>query len=120
MSGDPTNDGVSASDRVPGTSRNEFSTPASYIVDMRVGRIIRFGERYRLSLFAEGFNIFNRSNVQQVFNNQFAATSASGRLTGVNPVPTFGSPRIFYSGSPSFTFSSSYNREFQLGIRFDF
>ncbi len=120
VSGDPNNDGVSASDRVPGTLRNEFSTPAAYIVDMRVGRIIRFGERIRLSLFAEGFNLFNRSNVQQVFNNQFAAASANGRLTGVSPVSTFGSPRIFYSGSPSFTFNSSYNREFQLGIRFDF
>lgn len=120
VSGDPNNDGVSATDRVPGTLRNEFSTPAAYIVDMRVGRIIRFGERFRVSLFAEGFNLFNRSNVQQVFNNQFAATSANGRLTGVSPVSTFGGPRIFYSGSPSFTFNSSYNREFQLGIRFDF
>ncbi len=120
VSGDPNNDGVAASDRAPGTARNEFSTPAAYIVDMRVGRIIRFGERFRLSLFAEGFNLFNRSNVQQVFNNQFAATSANGRLTGVSAVSTFGNPRIFYSGSPSFTFNSSYNREFQLGIRFDF
>lgn len=120
VSGDPNNDGVAASDRAPGTVRNEFSTPAAYIVDMRIGRIIHFGERYRLSLFVEGFNLFNRSNVQQVFNNQFAATSANGRLTGVTPVSTFGSPRIFYSGSPSFTFNSSYNREVQLGIRFDF
>ncbi|HSU26398.1 MAG TPA: TonB-dependent receptor, partial [Pyrinomonadaceae bacterium] len=120
VSGDPNGDGVSATDRVPGTKRNQFSTPAAYIVDMRIGRIIRFGERFRLSLFAEGFNIFNRANVQQVNNNAFSATIANGRLTGIAPVSNFQTPRTFFSGSPSFTFNSSYNREFQLGIRFDF
>jgi outer membrane receptor protein involved in Fe transport len=120
VSGDPNGDGVNATDRVPGTRRNEFSTPASYILDMRVGRIIRFGERYRLSLFAEGFNIFNRANIQQVNNTQYLATVSGGRLTAVAPNPAFETPRTFISGSPSFTFNSSYNREFQLGIRFDF
>ncbi|MBA2494329.1 MAG: TonB-dependent receptor [Acidobacteria bacterium] len=126
VSGDPNNDGNRANDRVPGTLRNQFSTPATYQVDMRVGRIIRFGERYRLSLFAEGFNIFNRSNVQSV-NNTLYAFSNAGTVSGV-PLPArlspaaanFGTPRGFVSGSPSFTFNSSYNREFQLGIRFDF
>ncbi|MEP6705135.1 MAG: TonB-dependent receptor, partial [Acidobacteriota bacterium] len=47
VSGDPTADGNRNSDRVPGTLRNEFTTPSIYIVDMRVGRVIRFGERYR-------------------------------------------------------------------------
>ena len=62
---------------MPGTKRNEFSTPATYVVDLRVGRIIRFGERYRLSLFAEGFNLFNRPNVLNVNTTAFAATSAA-------------------------------------------
>ncbi len=123
VSGDPNGDGITSTDRVPGTRRNQFSTPSAFIVDMRVGRVIRFGERYRLSLFAEGFNIFNRANVQAAFNTQFAAVVAGGRLTAINPPPAatpFGAPRTFFSGSPSFTFNSSYNREFQLGIRFDF
>ncbi|HEY8563784.1 MAG TPA: TonB-dependent receptor [Pyrinomonadaceae bacterium] len=123
VSGDPNGDGINSTDRVPGTRRNEFSTPASYIFDLRVGRIIRFGERMRLSLFAEGFNIFNRPNVQLVFNNQYAAVVSNGRLTGLNNPPAtapFQAPRQFISGSPSFAFNSSYNREFQLGIRFDF
>ncbi len=125
VTGDPNGDGITSTDRVPGTRRNEFSTPAIYQVDMRVGRIIRFGERYRLSLFAEGFNIFNRSNVQNVFRNLYGFSNAT---TGTNPLPirlspaatNFGTPSGFVSGSPSFTFNSSYNREFQLGIRFDF
>jgi hypothetical protein len=128
VSGDPNGDGITSTDRVPGTRRNEFSTPATYQVDMRVGRIIRFGERYRLSLFAEGFNIFNRSNVQNVFRNLYGFLNAIPP-TQTNPglpirlspaAASFGTPSGFVSGSPSFTFNSSYNREFQLGVRFDF
>lgn len=118
VSGDPNGDGNTSNDRAPGTLRNGFSTPKTYIVDMRVGRMIRFGEKYRLSLFAEGFNIFNRANVQQVNNTLYSfSTTGGGRLTQTT---NFNTPRTFISGSPSFTFNSSYNREFQLGLRFDF
>ena len=126
ISGDPNGDGITATDRVPGTRRNEFSTPATFQVDLRVGRAIRFGERARLTLFAEGFNIFNRSNVQLV-NNTLYAFSAAGTVGGTalparfsTAATNFGTARQFVSGSPSFTFNSSYNREFQLGARFDF
>ena len=129
VSGDPNNDGNTANDRVPGTLRNQFTTPSVFIVDMRVGRIIRFGERYKLSLFAEGFNLFNSSNIATVNNTQFAVlapiaatetTPAVPRRLGPQAV-NFQTPRNFLSGSPSFTLNnSSYNREFQLGIRFDF
>lgn len=128
VSGDPTADGVTSTDRVPGTLRNQYSTPSAYIVDMRIGRILRFGERYRLSLFVEGFNIFNRANVAAVNNTLYTALTP---ITQTPPLPSvplrlgpaatnFGAPRLFISGSPSFTFNSSYNREIQLGIRFDF
>ncbi len=126
VAGDANNDGITSTDRVPGTRRNQFSTPSTFQVDLRVGRAIRFGERMRLTLFAEGFNIFNRSNVQLV-NNALYTFSNAGTIGGV-PLPirlspaatNFGTPRQFVSSSPSFTFNSSYNREFQLGIRFDF
>ncbi len=129
VSGDPNGDGNTATDRVPGTLRNEFTTPSIYIVDMRVGRVIRFGERYKLSLFAEGFNLFNRSNVAAVNNTLYAALPPIAATMTTPAVPlrlgpaasNFGTPRIFLSASPSFSLNnSSYNREFQLGIRFDF
>ncbi len=118
VSGDPNGDGNFATDRAPGTRRNEFTTPSVYIFDMRVGRMIRIGERARVTLFGEGFNLFNRSNRQTV-NNTFYSFSSSGggRLTQTT---NFATPRTFVSGSPSFTFNSSFNREFQLGIRLDF
>ncbi len=118
VSGDPNADGNFANDRAPGTVRNQFSTPAAYQLDLRVGRILRFGERFRVSLFAEGFNLFNRANVQTVNNTFYSfSTMGGGRLTQTT---NFATPRTFISGSPSFTFNSSYNREFQLGARLDF
>ena len=129
VSGDPNNDGNTATDRVPGTKRNEFTSPSIFIVDMRVGRVIRLGERARISLFAEGFNLFNRSNVALVNNTQYAVLAAINQTPPLPSVPlrlgpaasNFGTPRQFLSGSPSFSLNnSSYNREFQLGIRLDF
>ncbi len=120
VSGDPNGDGNSSADRAPGTLRNQFSTPAAFIVDARVGRVIRFGERLRLSLYAEGFNIFNRSNIISVNANQYAFSTVGG-VPRITKLTNFQTPRQFYSGSPSFSLNnSSYNREFQLGIRFDF
>ncbi|MDQ2746002.1 MAG: TonB-dependent receptor [Acidobacteriota bacterium] len=131
IAGDANNDGITVNDRVPGTRRNQYSTPSTYQLDMRVGRIIRFGERYRLSLFAEGFNIFNRPNVLAVNNSLYTYSNAGTIVVnGVTsptlpirlstPAANFRTPRQFISSSPSFTFNSSYNREFQLGARFDF
>jgi hypothetical protein len=62
--------------------------------------------------------LFNRANVQSVNRNLYAfSTTGGGRLTQTT---NFNTPSGFISGSPSFTFNSSYNREVQLGIRFDF
>jgi hypothetical protein len=87
---------------------------------MRVGRVIKFSERYKLSLFVEGFNIFNRANVISVNNTQYAFSTVSG-VSRITKTTNFQTPRQFFSGSPSFSLNnSSYNRELQLGIRFDF
>jgi hypothetical protein len=120
VSGDLNGDGNLSVDRLPGTRRNQFSTPPAYILDLRVGRAIRFGEKYKLTVFGEGFNILNRANVISVNNTAygFSTVGGVGRITRTT---NFQTPRQFFSGSPSFSLNnSSYNREFQLGLRFDF
>jgi hypothetical protein len=120
VAGDLNNDGITTTDRAPGTLRNQFSTPSAFILDLRVGRVIRFGERTRVSLFAEGFNILNRANVIAVNANQYTFAPVAG-VPRITRTTNFQTPRLFFSGSPSFSLNnSSYNREFQLGIRFDF
>jgi hypothetical protein len=73
----------------------------------------------KLTLFAEAFNLFNRSNVQSV-NRGLYSFSVVGGVNRLTRTTNFATPSGFISGSPSFTFNSSYNREAQLGIRFDF
>ncbi len=113
VTGDLNRDGNSSNDRAPGTTRNQFSTPNIYQVDLRAARVISFTERFRLTLLAEGFNIFNRSNISTVNTAQFGSFSAAGTgaitFTAPSAAAAFGSPRGF---APS--------RQFQLGIKFDF
>ncbi len=102
VSGDLNRDGNPSNDRVPGTERNQFTTPNVYILDMRLGRVIKFTEKYRLTLLAEGFNIFNRSNVSNVNRAQYSTALTT-------PNANFGLPSAFLG-----------ERQFQLGVKFDF
>ncbi|HEV7905333.1 MAG TPA: TonB-dependent receptor [Pyrinomonadaceae bacterium] len=110
-------DGNARNDRVPGTRRNEFYTPATYQFDARLTRSIHFGEDMRLRLILEGFNIFNRANVATVNTNFFAGRTAtidgSGAqvltLTSPAAAAAYGLPRSFLTP-----------RELQLAIKFDF
>jgi len=118
VTGDPNNDGNRATDRVPGTVRNQFTTPAIYQFDARIQRSIKFTERLRLRLIAEAFNLFNRSNVATV-NNTFFVYSGGAAGTLSFPSVPFGSPRTF--GSPaSGTTTFATPRQVQLAIKFDF
>lgn len=106
-------DGNSSNDRAPGTRRNQFSTPATYQFDARLAKVIHFGEQRRLSLIAEGFNIFNRNNVATANTSLYGGftTATNGAITFTNPSASspFGGSRSFFSP-----------REVQLAIKFDF
>ncbi len=108
--GDANNDGNNATDRTPFLGRNTFRAPAFYSLDFRVTRSIKVHERVRLELFAEGFNIFNRFNVNTVDVNQFVLTSFTGGIITLTQNPTFRNP-INNSTGP---------RNFQLAARIVF
>lgn len=114
---DPNNDGNRANDRLPGTERNQFTTPSVYQLDARVTRVIPFSESMRLRLILEAFNIFNRANVVTVNNTIFNLTG--GVLVAPSAVTAFGTPRSFSSpASGTTTFATP--RQLQLGLKFDF
>ncbi|HVG38217.1 MAG TPA: TonB-dependent receptor, partial [Pyrinomonadaceae bacterium] len=83
-------DGNASNDRAPNTRRNQFSTPATYQFDARLAKVIRFGEQRRLSLIAEGFNLFNRSNVLTTNTSLYGGFTAApdGSITFTNPSAT--------------------------------
>jgi hypothetical protein len=97
-------------------ARNLHRRPYTFTTDLRVSKRIHFTEHMSLELLAEGFNIFNRSNVTQVntayiSSINFGATSATGVLT-YNPL--FGSTSTINN---TIIFSP---RQIQLGARFHF
>ena len=117
---DPNNDGNRANDRLPGTRRNQFTTPSVYQLDARITRNIPFSESVRLRLILEAFNIFNRANVVTVNTTAFNfATAGGGTLTAPPFVTAFGTPRTFSSpASGTTTFATP--RQLQLAVKFDF
>ncbi|MBA3569023.1 MAG: TonB-dependent receptor [Pyrinomonadaceae bacterium] len=110
ISGDANRDGNSSTDRVPGTPRNGFTTPSIYVFDTRVTKSFKFGERYKLSLVGEAFNLFNRSNLATVNTGRYGiANSSAVVLTNPFASTPFGGPRTFLG-----------ERQIQLAAKFIF
>jgi hypothetical protein len=86
--------------------RNVGITHSYAALDMRLMRSIRFGERWRLDLIAEGFNLFNRFN----------EAAAAPFFTAVNDFDQRSGNGRFYSRP-----TASYDpRQFQFGVKLNF
>ena len=77
VAGDPNQDGNDLNDRLPGYSRNAFTGPDYMTADLRLTRVLRFRERYKLNLVAESFNLFNRDNQRLTVTSNGLVSSAS-------------------------------------------
>jgi hypothetical protein len=86
--------------------RNSGITHGYASVDLRLSRAVHFGERYRLDIIAEGFNLFNRFN----------EAAASPFFADVNNFGERASNGRYYS-RPTAAFDS---RQFQFGLKFNF
>ena len=75
-------------------------------VDLRVMRSIRFGERFRLDLIGEGFNLFNRFN-EAAANPFFDVVNAFGERA----------PGGRYYSQPTAAYDP---RQFQFGLKLNF
>jgi carboxypeptidase family protein/TonB-dependent receptor-like protein len=86
--------------------RNPAITHSYMSLDLRVMRGIRFGERFRLDLIAEGFNLFNRFN----------EAAASPFFSDVNNFGQRASSGQYYSRP-----TAAYDpRQFQFGFKLNF
>jgi hypothetical protein len=86
--------------------RNMGITHGYASVDLRVTRAFQFGERYRLDVIAEGFNLFNRFN----------EAAASPFFREVNAFGERASNGRYYSRP-----TAAYDpRQFQFGLKFNF
>ena len=104
--------GANSSLRFAYVPNNFFKQPPIKYVDLRVSRRFPIGEKAKLEVLAEGFNIFNRTQVTSV-NTQIYNLSNSGGSIIANYVPSFGT----IAGSDGFFFRE---RQVQLAVRFQF
>jgi hypothetical protein len=79
-------------------SRNPYYAPGFHDVDFRLARQFAFGERVKLALMGEVFNLFNHTNISSVNTTAFTYSAAgSGLCAGhtnacMVPSPTFMAP----------------------------
>jgi hypothetical protein len=95
------------------TPNNAFHTPSVKYVDLRLSRRFTIKENAKIELLAEGFNIFNRTQVTGV-NNRMYVVAISGQNVNATFDPTFGTPSDLSNG---FFFRE---RQIQLAVRFEF
>jgi len=87
--------------------RNSFYAPGFHNIDMRLARQFAIGERVKLSLMGEAFNLFNHTNVSQV--NYTAAffylgAGAKATLNGVTFACGAANPCFYPNISPTSPF----------------
>ncbi|HEY0320741.1 MAG TPA: TonB-dependent receptor [Pyrinomonadaceae bacterium] len=92
--------------------RNFFKQPNVWYADLRVSRRFKIKENMNLEVLAEGFNIFNRTQVTGV-----NTTIYNVAISGQNVVATFNPSFGQITGADGFFFRE---RQVQLAVRFEF
>ena len=92
---------------------NFFHAPSVKYVDLRVSRRFTIKEDAKLEFLAEGFNIFNRTQVTGINNRMYVLSNQGGNVVATFD-PTFGTPSDLSNG---FFFRE---RQIQLAVRFEF
>ena len=112
---DLNNDGDFATDRTPGLGRNTFYMPAMVSLDPRLTRNISIGEKAKLQIIWEVFNVLNHANITGVNTNQYAVPSDCGNIRFPCLVPQNQGLSAF--GTPT---SSTGARVMQIAARINF
>lgn len=119
--GDPNQDGNDSNDRLPGAGRNAFLGPDYATTDLRLSRRLYIGDRVKLDLVAESFNLFNRDN-QRVMVSDDGFTGTGGQFVmidkriGINYFPAhYQKPANFLRASDAYA-----PRQVQIALKLAF
>jgi len=114
-----------ANNRLPIVPRNFTRLPKIVNVDLRISRRFRFNETTNLEFLAEGFNLFNRTQVTGMSSTIYSVSNfVSNGLT-----PPLGVPNATANLTPPNTPFKQVNaaggtlfreRQVQLAVRFEF
>lgn len=111
---DANNDGNPVTDRVSNVSRNTYRGDSLQSFDIRLARAIHLGEKTRLNLAMDAFNVFNRANIDEVF-------SVYGAPDFIGAPPThFGDGITGPSGAVGAPRTAFNPRQLQFSAKFTF
>lgn len=114
--------GTAGSNLFPLNRRNSYRNPDLWNVDLRLSKRIRFTERFNLELLAEGFNIFNRTQISGINFTQY--TRATNCATVDNGIATNNANGLCARAAFGSVFSTDSNlfreRQIQFATRFHF
>src|SRR5262249_39172397 len=79
--GEANRDGNDGNDRLPGVRRNSAIGPDYATTDMRLTRLLKGTERWKVHLVAESFNLFNRDNKRVDSTDDGFLSSAANFVT---------------------------------------
>jgi hypothetical protein len=80
--------------------RNRFTSPNFFQWDMRLSKRIPMGERVKLDLIADAFNLFNRTNIAAV--NQLCDPTAGATCTAGQPTASYDARQFQFALKLSF------------------
>jgi hypothetical protein len=113
---DANNDGNPVTDRVGNSPRNSYRGDNLQTVDLRLARAVHLGEKKLLNLSLDAFNLFNHTNIDEVFSVYLAPDFISGQ-----PVPRhFGDGGFSPSGQVGAPRTAFNSRQLQLAAKFTF
>ncbi len=118
VTGDANQDGNNSNDRLPGVSRNSLVGPNYATTDFRLTRRLYAGDRIKLELMAESFNLFNRDNqrvqiTQDGFESNAAQFVQTSKTIGINIFPAqYRVPSTFLRATDAYA-----PRQIQLALK---
>ena len=118
VTGDPNQDGNDLKDRLPGVGRNAFLGPDYATADLRLTRRIHGGDRLKLELIGESFNLLNRDNKRVQISDVGFLNSAGQFIQYSNTTGIRHFPAYFISPSHLVQATNAYTpRQVQLGLK---
>ncbi|HVO58723.1 MAG TPA: carboxypeptidase regulatory-like domain-containing protein [Dongiaceae bacterium] len=106
--------------------RNTFRQPRTINMDLRLSKSFTFGERYRVQVIGEAFNIFNKNNVTSVNTTGYTISTTGTVNTGTaNVACSAAAPCLSYNSAFGSVTNANSNfaytpRQIQIGARFFF
>ena len=101
---------------IPEVGVNTNQTPRKIVDDIRVQKEFAFGDRYKLQVFANVFNVANHQNYDGINSTAYKLTSGSTSTQGIATFqPTY--QQLTSSNNSGFLYTP---REIEIATRFSF